>query len=49
MRNSVHCAIVSSYLSATGLDHGLIINFAKRTLEIKRVGGFFNNLLGYRR
>ncbi len=33
----VHFAIVRSYLRATGKQHGLILNFAKPTLEIKRV------------
>jgi GxxExxY protein len=33
----VHFAIVKSYLRAFGLEHGLILNFAKTTLEIKRV------------
>jgi GxxExxY protein len=35
--NDTHFAIVRSYLRAVGLDHGLILNFAKPTLEIKRV------------
>jgi GxxExxY protein len=33
----VHFAIVRSYLKATGKEHGLLINFAKTTLEVKRV------------
>src|SRR5512138_799688 len=33
----VHFAVVRSYLRATGREHGLILNFAKRMLEIKRV------------
>ncbi|HEX7501245.1 MAG TPA: GxxExxY protein [Polyangia bacterium] len=33
----VHFAVVRSYLWATGREHGLILNFAKPTLEIKRV------------
>jgi GxxExxY protein len=33
----VHFAIVRSYLRAAGLKHGLILNFAKVTLEMKRV------------
>ena len=33
----VHFAVVRSYLRATGREHGLILNFAKPTLEIKRV------------
>ena len=35
--DNVHFAIVRSYLNAISLDHGLILNFAKTTLEIKRV------------
>ncbi len=34
---SVHFAVVKSYLRAKRLGHGLILNFAKVTLEIKRV------------
>ena len=30
-------AIVKSYLKASGKSHGLLLNFAKSTLEIKRV------------
>jgi GxxExxY protein len=37
----VHFAIVRSYLKATGLDHGLLMNFAAPTLEVKRVGREF--------
>jgi len=33
----IHFAIVKSYLKAVGQEHGLILNFAKPTLEIKRV------------
>ncbi|HEX7499761.1 MAG TPA: GxxExxY protein, partial [Polyangia bacterium] len=33
----VHFAVVRSYLRATGREHGLILNFAKPALEIKRV------------
>ncbi|HEX7500783.1 MAG TPA: GxxExxY protein [Polyangia bacterium] len=33
----VHFAVVRSYFRATGREHGLILNFAKPTLEIKRV------------
>ena len=33
----IHFAIVKSYLRALGKEHGLILNFAKPTLEIKRV------------
>ena len=32
-----HFAVVRSYLRATGRRHGLILNFAKPTLEVKRV------------
>ena len=32
-----HFAIVRSYLKAAGQKHGLILNFSKPTLEIKRV------------
>ena len=32
-----HFVFVRSYLRAAGKDHGLILNFAKPTLEIKRV------------
>lgn len=33
----VHFAIVRSYLKAAGKQHGLLINFAKTTLDVKRV------------
>jgi GxxExxY protein len=33
----IHFAIARSYLRATGKQHGLILNFSKTTLEIKRV------------
>lgn len=33
----VHFAVVRSYLRAVGKEHGLILNFAKATLEAKRV------------
>jgi len=33
----VHFAVVRSYLKAAGRKHGLILNFAKTTLEVKRV------------
>jgi len=33
----VHFAIVKSYLKALGKEHGLIINFSKKVLEVKRV------------
>ena len=32
-----HFAVVRSYLRAVGREHGLLLNFAKVTLEIKRV------------
>ncbi|MFC1610938.1 GxxExxY protein [Myxococcota bacterium] len=35
----VHFAVVRSYLRATGIEDGLILNFAKPTLEIRWVGG----------
>ncbi|MFC1609693.1 GxxExxY protein [Myxococcota bacterium] len=35
----VHFAVVRSYLRATGIEDGVILNFAKPTLEIRRVGG----------
>ena len=33
----IHFAQLRSYLKATGLRIGLLLNFAKPTLEIKRV------------
>ena len=33
----VHFAIVKSYLKALGKEHGLLINFSKSILEVKRV------------
>jgi GxxExxY protein len=33
----VQYAIVRSYLKAAGQPHGLLLNFAKTTLEIRRV------------
>ena len=33
----VHFAIVKSYLKALGKEHGLIINFSKKVLKVKRV------------
>jgi len=33
----VHFAIVRSYLKATGLRHGLLLNFSEMPLKIKRV------------
>lgn len=35
----VHFATVRSYLKATGLKHGLLLNFNRPTLDIKRVLG----------
>ena len=33
----VHFAVVRSYLRAVGRQHGLILNFAKPKIEVKRV------------
>ena len=33
----MHFAQLRSYLKATGLNTGLLLNFAKPTLEIKRI------------
>jgi GxxExxY protein len=33
----IHFAIARSYLKAVGRKHGLLLNFAKITLEVKRV------------
>ena len=33
----IHFAIVKSYLKSVGKKHGLLLNFAKVKLEIKRV------------
>ena len=33
----IHYVIIRSYLKALNLKHGLILNFAKKTLEPKRV------------
>ena len=33
----IHFAIVRSYLRAAGAKHGLLLNFAKVTLEVRRV------------
>jgi GxxExxY protein len=33
----IHFAVVRSYLKALGKKHGLLLNFAKVTLEVKRV------------
>jgi GxxExxY protein len=35
--DDVHFAIVKSYLRATKRKHGLLLNFAKPALEVKRV------------
>jgi len=35
--DNAHFVVVRSYLCATGHMHGLLLNFAKPTLEIKRV------------
>jgi len=35
--DDIHFVILRSYLKATGREHGLLLNFAKPTLEIKRV------------
>jgi len=33
----VHFVIVRSYLKALGKEHGLLVNFSKKVLEVKRV------------
>ena len=33
----IHFAVVRSYLKALGKEHGLLINFSKPVLEVKRV------------
>ena len=33
----IHFAIVRSYLKALDKEHGLLINFSKKVLEVKRV------------
>ena len=33
----IHFAIVKSYLRTLGKEHGLLINFSKKVLEVKRV------------
>ncbi len=33
----IHFAVVKSYLRAAGKEHGLLINFSKSTLEVRRV------------
>jgi GxxExxY protein len=35
--DDAHFATVRSYLTAMKREHGLILNFSKRTLEVKRV------------
>ena len=35
--DDVHFAVVRSYLRAAGLEHGLLMNFAAPTLQVKRV------------
>jgi len=35
---TVHFAVVRSYLKATGCEHGLLLNFARPTLQVRRVG-----------
>ncbi|MBU1627859.1 GxxExxY protein, partial [bacterium] len=35
--NDSHLAQLRSYLKATGLKVGLLLNFAKETLKVKRV------------
>ena len=35
--SDVHFVVVRSYLRAVGRDHGLLLNFAKPTLQAKRV------------
>jgi GxxExxY protein len=39
MRNieDIHFVIVRSYLKALGKEHGLLINFSRKVLEVKRV------------
>ena len=34
---NIHFVVVRSYLRATGCEHGLLVNFANTTLEVKRV------------
>ena len=36
----IHSAVARSYLKAVGRKHGLLLNFAKTTLEAKRVIAF---------
>ena len=35
--DDVHFAVVRSYLRALGREHGLLLNFAKPTIEARRV------------
>lgn len=35
--DDAHFAVVRSYLRAVGVSHGLLLNFARTTLQIKRV------------
>jgi GxxExxY protein len=42
---NVHFAIVRSYLKAANVRHGLLLNFARPTLDIKRVGKEFTGTL----
>ncbi|WP_414661516.1 GxxExxY protein [Horticoccus sp. 23ND18S-11] len=41
----VHYAVVRSYLRATGLKFGLLINFAAPTLQVKRIGAEFRSTI----
>jgi GxxExxY protein len=34
---NIHFVVVRSYLRATSCEHGLLVNFANLTLEVKRV------------
>ena len=36
--DDIHFVTLRSYLHALGKDHALLLNFAKATLEVKRVG-----------
>jgi len=35
--DDIHFVIVRSYLKSLGKEHGLLINFSKKVLEVKRV------------
>jgi hypothetical protein len=35
--DDVHFAVARSYLRAVGKEHGLLLNFAKTTLDVRRV------------